>query len=715
MQDQRQHQQQQQQQQLPSFFTTPSAPPPKPTRTGYERYKEPNAIPQLEANADIWGMPSKPTQPSFQSEPARSQPSMSQVTRKMMSLDEVEAAMRAARQPAKSPAPVQSAPQPPPSQEMPTLPSQVPQPQQQAVPQMPQILQRQHQPIMPQMQQQPPMPFPNMQAQGPRILQRQGMPMNQLPPNGFPPQMMQQQGHGGFLGPHGIPQMGGPHGQLPPGPHRQPAIHPDQLMHLSEEDRNAIMAEEAKRAKRNHKIQLLSRDNGLMTPQDKNFITRIQLQQLVTATGVVEESGPEAALAEDFYYQVFSQIRGGLRQNSNQLNIFAQTYLNPTGGRGNRRYGRNGDSHMRRMEQQVQRAVEAAKAKPKNSQLVIEGSLGKISFSNAKTPKPLLNIRRAESGVPRARPLELVTTRKAILKDIEYIYSTLLQMEDHERRMPAPTTEESSADEIQAQIDWRQRIQELNTRVWTGLKVLEPIDPTSTTIHPFIAILSHPKGKKLIPRVFRQIDDQQRLTIITMIMVHLDQLDVVRLACQAVPETPLPLGVRHDIELFSQAVMPALFAYAADAPFGLIIGLVGLITDRVNVAAVARTKIGLGLLTMFISRAELVKQSGNASESDLEQWNQLYNRLFDLVEPALPYIFTQPIEAEDDVYVWQFLAAVGIGASPEQQQRLVIGVKDRVMETVTTAKNLPDEVGRPRLDNVNLFMRAIGLDVELLG
>jgi len=475
------------------------------------------------------------------------------------------------------------------------------------------------------------------------------------------------------------------------------------------------MAEEAKRAKRNHKIQLLSRDNGLMTPQDKNFITRIQLQQLVTATGVLEEQGPEAALAEDFYYQVFSQIRGGLRHNPNQLNIFAQTYLNPTGGRGNRRYGRNGDSHMRRMEQQVQRAVEAAKAKPKNSQLVIEGSLGKISFSNAKTPKPLLNLRRADSGIPRARPLELVTTRKAILKDIEYIYSTLLQMEDHERRMPSPTTEESSADEIQAQMDWRQRIQELNTRVWTGLKVLEPIDPTSTTIHPFIAILSHPKGKKLIPRVFRQIDDQQRLTIITMIMVHLDQLDVVRLACQAVPEAPLPLGVRHDIELFSQAVMPALFAYAADAPYGLIIGLVGLIADRVNVAAVARTKIGLGLLTMFISRAELVKQSGNASEGDLEQWNQLYNRLFDLVEPALPYIFTQPIEAGDDVYVWQFLAAVGIGASQEQQQRLVIGVKDRVMETVTTAKNLPDEVARPRLDNVNLFMRAIGLDVELLG
>jgi DNA topoisomerase 2-associated protein PAT1 len=67
------------------------------------------------------------------------------------------------------------------------------------------------------------------------------------------------------------------------------------------------------------------------------------------------------------------------------------------------------------------------------------------------------------------------------------------------------------------------------------------------------------------------------------------------------------------------------------------------------------------------------------------------------------------------MYIWQFLAAMGVGASPEQQQRLVIGVKDRVMETVTVSKALPAEMAGSRLSNVNLFMRAIGLDVELLG
>lgn len=42
-------------------------------------------------------------------------------------------------------------------------------------------------------------------------------------------------------------------------------------------------------------------------------------------------------------------------------------------------------------------------------------------------------------------------------------------------------------------------------------------------------------------------------------------------------------------------------------------------------------------------------------------------------------------------------------------------VRDRVMETVAQSKTLPADMASQRLGNVNLFMRAIGLDVELLG
>jgi DNA topoisomerase 2-associated protein PAT1 len=92
----------------------------------------------------------------------------------------------------------------------------------------------------------------------------------------------------------------------------------------------------------------------------------------------------------------------------------------------------------------------------------------------------------------------------------------------------------------------------------------------------------------------------------------------------------------------------------------------------------------------------------------------MYNSFFDALEPTLAHIFPGTVNTGEDVYVWQFLAAIGIGASPEQQQRLVMAVKDRVMDTVSHAKTLPAAMSSQRLANVNLFMRSIGLDVELL-
>ncbi|RMZ77717.1 hypothetical protein DV738_g4216, partial [Chaetothyriales sp. CBS 135597] len=498
---------------------------------------------------------------------------------------------------------------------------------------------------------------------------------------------------------------------------------PQQLMELPEDQRRALLEEEARRAKRNHKIFLLSKGNGLMTPQDKNFITRIQLQQLVAATGNSADPSPEAALAEDFYYQVYSQIRGAPRQHPGQpLGHFAQTYLFQTGARasGNRRHHITGDTHMQRMQQQVQRAVEAAKLKPKNKQLIIEGSLGKISFSNAKTPKPLLNIKKKQEaqevrsassrkGLNMAKPSD----RKIVLRNIETVYITLMRLEDHERTMPPPP-QEGNADAVEAHIQWRQELTRLNVRLWEELKILDPIVPGSLDTHPFIAFMTFSKGKKAIPRVFRLIDQEQKVTILTMIVVHLDQLDVVRNGKTLPGESQPPASIREDIELFSNTVMPSLLGYVSDAPINIMSGLLGLLLDHTNVANVVPTKIGLGMLTMFLSRAELVKEAGGVSDDDAQQWANQYNKFFDTLEPLFPLIFPGPVNSADDMYVWQFLAAVGIGADPQQQQRLVIGVKDRVMETVSQSKSLPPEMSAARLGNVNLFMRAIGLDVEML-
>lgn len=468
---------------------------PKTAKTGYEAYKQPEYIPKLEADASIWGKPA--TKPAVDSGP------------KMMSLEEVEAAMRAQSRPTPPAQPSQdvqaqtlglknmlglgmgSTPTPPAQQ------YQQPPPPQFEQQRPPQILQRPQQPS-----QEPHQPGPDYNLRAPQILQRQHSPGQGRPQSqdfhGQPPQPMQFQ-----QPPLGMP-MGGPPPHAPRGPMHHmaqaqaqaqahahsrgpsysgpPITQAQQMMSMTPEDREAYLAEEAKRAKRNHKIFLLSKNNGLMTPQDKNFITRIQLQQLLTATGGVDnEPGSEEQLAEDFYYQVYAQIRGPPRSGPGQpLNQFAQTYLFQTGSRygygRSRHHPRGGDNHVQRMEQQVARAVEAAKARPKNKQLVMEGSLGKIAFSNSKTPRPLLNIKRPDSASQMRHPPK-PADRKTTLRDIETLYSTLMRLEDHERKLPPPPNEDSPPDVIEGHMRWRSEMQELNERLWKALKVMEPIQP----------------------------------------------------------------------------------------------------------------------------------------------------------------------------------------------------------------------------------------------
>jgi len=125
---------------------------------------------------------------------------------------------------------------------------------------------------------------------------------------------------------------------------------------------------------------------------------------------------------------------------------------------------------MQRMEQQVQRAIESARAKPKNKQLVIEGSLGKISFSNAKTPKPLLNIKRLDSeplATKKAVKHGGAESRRETLRNIENMYSVLMEMEDHARLMPL---EESHMFDM-----WASRSKQLNDKLWLALKAHEPV------------------------------------------------------------------------------------------------------------------------------------------------------------------------------------------------------------------------------------------------
>ncbi|KAG5940771.1 hypothetical protein E4U53_007542 [Claviceps sorghi] len=700
----------------PTSYYAHQQPAHKPARTGYEKYRE-EPMPDLHVDQSIWGIGPAETAASQPREPA-SQASSVPAGRKIMSLEEVEASMRS--QASKSSQPQVPFSDPAIFQQRP-LTSYIG---------TTQSLQQQQ--LQQQQQQQQAIsghghPVTNLQRssstqpqQPERMLQT---PPQQHAPSAVQPiSILQHPTRGAGDSPvAGLSRSYGHRSQASIPGLAQLHAHPH-ITQMSEDEKAAFLDQETKRAKRNHKIWLLSKDNGLMTPQDKNFITRIQLQQLVSATGNTGDQSSDTSIAEDFYYQVYSHIRAGQRQNPSQpLSNFAQTYLFQTGGRhgGMRRHGRPAENHIQRMEQQVQRAVEAAKNKPKNPQLVIAGSLGKISFSNAKTPKPLLNIKRPESesqrpsnGKKSPHGEETVLDRKRILKNVEKVYDTLMKIEDHVRLIPPPMMNASDLELDGQHRDWAVTLEAYNFKLWQELKVHEPIG--ATVPHPFIAFLSCAKGKRAVPRIFPHLTFEQRTTILTMIIYHLDQLDVVQGAAITSGETDLNSRMRENIELFISTVMPSLMQYFNETGLDIVDGVLHLIATKLDVDFISRTRIGVSMLTLILSRAVLLKQTGAGSPEQWEKWDQTFEILFSKLEPSLPYIFPGSVNASIDVYVWQLLAAMGVSASHDQQTRLVLAVKDRVLDTVSMSKTLPPAMATERLGSVNLFMRAIGLDVELL-
>jgi len=131
-------------------------------------------------------------------------------------------------------------------------------------------------------------------------------------------------------------------------------------------------------------------------------------------------------------------------------------------------------------------------------------------------------------------------------------------------------------------------------------------------------------------------------------------------------------------------------------------------------AWMGKCKVALAILTVFLSRAEILRQDISSEpvvapniQKDLQQWSELYDHLFNLLRNNFVSLFPENGSDQDDVCVWQFLAAIAISAqSIEYQKSLVMEVREKVFETI---KNVENEQG---LVNVNLFLHALGIDAS---
>ena len=175
-----------------------------------------------------------------------------------------------------------------------------------------------------------------------------------------------------------------------------------------------------------------------------------------------------------------------------------------------------------------------------------------------------------------------------------------------------------------------------------------------------------------MPRVFLVINHDQRLTILTMIIAHLQQLDVIAQGHYPAQSSSLPPSVQESIETFLSSVIPPIVPLIETSHLGILIGLMGILLDRNSLPFIAETKIGLAFLTLLLSRSQIIFNGDTpAEEVEVREWKATFDKFFSLMQGSWSNIFPPRGAWGDDVYVWQFLASVAVGANMEQQHVLV--------------------------------------------
>ncbi|OCH93671.1 hypothetical protein OBBRIDRAFT_790021 [Obba rivulosa] len=517
---------------------------------------------------------------------------------------------------------------------------------------------------------------------------------------------------------------------------------------------------EEKRRRKLAKIAHMARYNDLMTQSDKDFITRIQVSQLVT----------QDPYADDFYAQVYSALlrsRMGAQPQDERVIKFGSA--GGVGlGFGQRGPGRRQNA-LQRMEAQVERIVQNARLREKEkiSLNSLQGALGKTSGRSYKAaPRQLLQVdstsptpspahahiskadvvasrdgagatreaakfgREALATTGDAKARKDPLTQREALMIIERLYDIVLDIEQHKR-------EEESIEDEEEHEAWSKRLEQLIEQLWQGLQVTVYFETSNP--HPFVSLLTPIKGKRLLPRIARHFNPDQMRIVLTLILACFAQLDVVKHASilDSLHDTVERRDVENQTQAFVGSVVQTLLPLIAKTDLKMIRGYLGILLEPNTAFSAFRTGPGLALLTLLLSRVAVLKQnmasateiSEMPSPEELAEWQQQLNHLFELIGPHLLTLFPSvrigiisglgfanvPNADVLDQPVWQFLASLAVHAQQEQQHILVTSLREMVLECVASVQKgwvTDPEDRKLRLNNVNLFLHALGLDAS---
>lgn len=506
---------------------------------------------------------------------------------------------------------------------------------------------------------------------------------------------------------------------------------------LQQNRREPLSPEEQKRLQIRHaKVEKILKHAGLMTPRDKDFITRYQLSQIVT----------EDPYNEDFYFQVYKIIqRGGIVGESNK-GLIARAYLEHSGHRLGGRYKR-ADIALQRMQSQVEKAVTVAKERPqkKNEDSLNAGNatgrdgvLGKVSTSmNSKAPRrqltiPLSTSRSGSTLTDEDGELRRNSTAGALQEVAESLGNVDLNNKTRARRRSSYAFTSIDQNSVLTRSGGRKFVLSLIETVYEEVLELEAnlrsgkeinnkelwsalhIDDEVYEVSPYISMLSFDKGVKIMPRIFNFLDKEQKLKLLQTFFSELSHLNIIIISSYKTNPTPTDAQLKK-IDLFQTVFLKIIVSFLSNSSnFIEIMSLLLHLIKNNNVSFISTSKIGLNLITVLISRAALIRQDSNRSSvlstPEISTWNEIYDKLFTALESKIANVFppkeyidtiievSQPKNVSpatcyyDQAYIWQFLASLALSGKLNHQRIIIDEVRDEIFGTITQAESLKEHL-----------------------
>jgi len=263
----------------------------------------------------------------------------------------------------------------------------------------------------------------------------------------------------------------------------------------------------------------------------------------------------------------------------------------------------------------------------------LEGALGKIALNSTKNPKQAIKI-TGISDVPNAKGMSkkmaaasTIVSQKKVLKTIEQVYTCVLNLEHLKRKVTGiakdPNFDESRDDfDVEARnAAWHVSLR--NFRMAEGTENVEKMvrlleftqDLPVDVPHPLTHFLHYAKGKKIISRALKNLNPALQIAFVKTLCKRLEGLD----ACH------VPIGQKTNggVELFMQSVIPVFVQVINELDLENVNQLTRILFERHPCLWLVKSKVGLAILAMLLSRAEIVKSSSGQGEQILENWQAL--------------------------------------------------------------------------------------------